>query len=138
MSRLRFCCVQKTSNRIVGGPVSGITSTLSYFCYNVVVMVGAGRGAPKYGLVGAAVAAMVVGARSVWVAGEADGTVRRASPTNNRVTRKIKVGTTPNGVVYAFGSVWVADLGRGSLVRIDVKTSGVTAKIGIRGADWIT
>jgi YVTN family beta-propeller protein len=74
----------------------------------------------------------------VWVTSEADGTVRRISPKNNRVIKKIKVGTTPNGVVYAFGSLWVADLGRGSLVRIDAATNRITAKIAIPGADWIT
>ena len=46
---------------------------------------------------------------------EADGTVRRISAKKNRVTAKIKIGTTPNGVVYAFGSIWIADLGRGTV-----------------------
>ena len=43
------------------------------------------------------------GAGSVWVTSEVDGTVRRISAKTNHVTAKIKAGTTPNGVVYAFG-----------------------------------
>src|SRR5207248_614041 len=52
--------------------------------------------------------------------------------------RTIKVGTQPNGVLYAFGSLWVADLGGGNLVRVDVRTNRVTGKIKIPKADWIT
>jgi DNA-binding beta-propeller fold protein YncE len=74
----------------------------------------------------------------VWVTSEADGTLRRVSPKKNRVVAKIKVGTTPNGVVYAFGSIWVADLGRGGVVRIDPKTNRVTKRIKVAKADWIT
>jgi virginiamycin B lyase len=63
---------------------------------------------------------------------------RSVSPKKNRVTAKIKVGRTPNGVVYAFGSIWVADLGGGTLFRINVKTNRVTKKINVAKADWIT
>lgn len=69
---------------------------------------------------------------------EADGTVRRVSPKKNRVVATIKVGTTPNGVVYAFGSIWVADLGRGAVVRINPRTNRVTKRIKVTKADWIT
>ena len=54
------------------------------------------------------------------------------------MTATIKVGTTPNGVVYAFGSLWVADLGRGKLVRITVRTNKITTRITLAKADWIT
>src|SRR5258706_443343 len=64
--------------------------------------------------------------------------VRRISPAKNAVVKTIKVGTGPNGVVYAFGALWVADLGRGSLVRVDVKTNRVTKRIAIPKADWVT
>src|SRR6478672_1218473 len=39
--RLRFCCVQKTSKRIVGGPVAGkkFSARLFYICYKIVVHV---------------------------------------------------------------------------------------------------
>jgi YVTN family beta-propeller protein len=72
------------------------------------------------------------------VTSEADGTVRRISPKTNRVVAKIKVGTTPNGVVFAFGAIWVADLGRGQVVRIDPRTNRVTKRIAVARADWIT
>jgi DNA-binding beta-propeller fold protein YncE len=47
-------------------------------------------------------------------------------------------GTTPNGVVYAFGSIWVADLGQGTVVRINPRTNRVTKRIKVAKADWIT
>jgi len=72
------------------------------------------------------------------VTSEADGTVRRISPKKNRVVARIKVGTTPNGVVCAFGSIWVADLGRGAVVRINPRTNRVTKRIRVAKADWIT
>ena len=55
------------------------------------------------------------GAGSVWTTSEADGTVRRINPATNRVVAKIKVGQTPNGILYAFGAIWVADSGGGTL-----------------------
>ena len=51
---------------------------------------------------------------------------------------KIKVGKTPNGVVYAFRAIWVADLGRGMLVRVDPRNNRITARIPVDQADWIT
>ena len=74
----------------------------------------------------------------MWVTSEADGTVRRISPSKNRVVAKIKVGTTPNGVVSAFGSIWVADLGRGAVVRINPRTNRITKRITVAKPDWIT
>lgn len=69
---------------------------------------------------------------------EADGTVRRISPKTNRVTKTIKVGALPNGVVYAFGALWVANLGSGGLVRVDARTNRVTKRIKLAKVDWIT
>jgi len=72
------------------------------------------------------------------VTSEADGTVRRISPKTNRVTKAIKVGSGPNGVVYAFGALWVANLGGSTVVRVDVTTNRITKTIKVAKADWIT
>ena len=60
------------------------------------------------------------------------------NPKTNKVTKTIKAGTTPNGVVYAFGALWVADLGGGKLLKVDVHKNSVVKRYAIPKADWIT
>jgi YVTN family beta-propeller protein len=74
----------------------------------------------------------------VWVTSESDGTVRRVNPRKNRVSAKIKAGSQPNGVVYAFGAIWVGDLGGGRVLKIEVRRNKVVARYPVPQADWIT
>jgi YVTN family beta-propeller protein len=52
--------------------------------------------------------AIAYGAGSLWVANGNDGTVWRIDPRTNTVTKKIKVGNDPEGIVVARNLVWVA------------------------------
>ena len=54
--------------------------------------------------------AAAFGAGSVWVSLESDGTVVRVSPRRNRVVKRIRGFSDPNGLVYANGAIWVSDL----------------------------
>ena len=69
---------------------------------------------------------------------ESSGSVSRINPARNRVTKTIKTGGGPNGLVVAFGSLWVADYRLGRVLRIDPATNKITAKLQLAHADWIT
>src|SRR5205814_9936498 len=63
--------------------------------------------------------AVAAGARAVWVANRADGTVSKFDPRAGAVTDTIRVGQAPAGIAAGSQDVWVAN-GRGmSLSRVD-------------------
>jgi YVTN family beta-propeller protein len=74
---------------------------------------------------GNAPSAIAYGLASAWVTNEADGTVTRIVPPDERtgpaLTPKnpIKVGRRPNGVTIGGGAIWVANTGGDSVSRID-------------------
>ena len=51
---------------------------------------------------------VAVGAGSVWVVNQGDGTVSRVAVDSGRVTRTIHVGGAPNSVAVSAGRVWVS------------------------------
>lgn len=55
--------------------------------------------------VGKGPSAIAVGERAVWVANSRDGSVTRIDPQGN--VKTIRTGSTPAGVVAAYGKVWV-------------------------------
>ena len=75
--------------------------------------------------------AIAVGAGSVWVANNLDGTVSRIDPRTNTVTATIPTGSGPNDVAAGPSAVWVANDVDGSLTRIDPATDRVAQTVRI-------
>jgi YVTN family beta-propeller protein len=73
--------------------------------------------------------AIAVGAASVWVADELEGTLVRIDPKRRHVLARTKVGRTPTAVAVGAGAVWVANSGDGTVTRIDPATDRVTKTI---------
>jgi YVTN family beta-propeller protein len=73
--------------------------------------------------------AVAVGAGSVWVANNFDGTVSRIDPRTNAVTATIPTGRGPSGVAVDGETVWVANDLDASLTRINPATDRVVLKI---------
>jgi YVTN family beta-propeller protein len=73
--------------------------------------------------------AVAVGANSVWVANNFDGTVSRIDPGTSTVTATIPTGRGPSGVAVGARTVWVANEVDASLTRIDPATNRPVLKI---------
>ena len=52
--------------------------------------------------------AVAVGAGSVWVANEFDGSVSRIDPATNAVVAIIRIGGAPQGIAVSGNTVWVS------------------------------
>jgi streptogramin lyase len=75
----------------------------------------------------------VVGTDAVSVANSSLGAVERIDPVTNTVVAKVPVTQPCDGLGAGFGSIWVPDCASNSLVRIDERTSKVTATIALPG-----
>lgn len=72
----------------------------------------------------------------VWVANEPRDSVVRIDPNRNVVVATIAVGKRPGaGLAAGFGSLWVPCCGESQLVRLDLATGAVTARIPTTIAD---
>jgi streptogramin lyase len=73
----------------------------------------------------------VVADGSVWVTGFENGTLVKVDPRTARITRRIKVGGAPTGLLSSAGAIWVG-LGRGAteILRVDPR-SGQTRRIDV-------
>lgn len=73
---------------------------------------------------------------SVFVSNGPKNSIARLDPKTNKVAATIAVGKEPGaGLAIGFGSVWVPCCGDPSLVRVDLKTEQVVAKIAVDIAD---
>jgi len=72
--------------------------------------------------------AAAVGAGSVWVANQRDGTVSRVD-ADTRQIRTIEVGGDPSALAFGGGSVWVASAERRGVSQIDPATNKVLRTI---------
>ena len=91
--------------------------------------------------------AAAVGAGSVWVANQRDGTVSRVD-ADTRQIRTIDVGGDPSALAFGGGSVWVATGERRGVSQIDPRTNKVLETIEVGnapsgiavsfGAVWVT
>jgi virginiamycin B lyase len=73
---------------------------------------------------------------SVWVSNFPKGTVSRMDPKTNQVAATIDTGKEPcSGLAAGFGSLWVPNCGDRALVRVDLKTGRIQAKIRTTIAD---
>jgi peptide/nickel transport system substrate-binding protein len=75
--------------------------------------------------VGTGPSAIAIGADSVWVACELDGTVWRIDRHSGVRKALISVGNGPAAITVAKGSVWVANRYSGTVARINPGTNGV-------------
>jgi streptogramin lyase len=78
---------------------------------------------------------MAVADDAVWVAIASLNRVTQLSAARNEVGISIPVQEPCSGLVAGFGSVWIPSCGTHSLVRADLKTGGVQARIPIGPAD---
>jgi YVTN family beta-propeller protein len=72
---------------------------------------------------------VATGAKAVWVADDATGTVWRVDPATNRVVTTIRLGFDPGGMAFGSGRLWVTNNGRDSLVEIDPLTNRIQRSI---------
>jgi YVTN family beta-propeller protein len=78
--------------------------------------------------------AMTIGARSIWLADNESGAVRRLDPATGAITATVRVGDGPSAMVFGHGSTWVANDIEDSVTRIDPRTTSVVRSISV-GAD---
>ena len=91
--------------------------------------------------------AAAVGAGSVWVANQRDGTVSRVDADTRQITT-IDVGADPSALAFGAGSLWVASAERRGVSQIDPGTNRVLRTIEVGnapsgvavafGAVWVT
>lgn len=80
--------------------------------------------------VGADPVDVALGAGSVWVANDGDGTVSRVDPGSETVVATVPVGQNPREVVADARGVWVSvGANEPSLVRIDPATNAIAATL---------
>jgi DNA-binding SARP family transcriptional activator/DNA-binding beta-propeller fold protein YncE len=68
---------------------------------------------------------VAVGARDVWAANAADGTVSEIDPKTLHIVRTIGVGAAATALVETQGEVWVATGSNDTVVRMDAHSGGV-------------
>lgn len=73
---------------------------------------------------------------TVWVSNRAHGSVVRVDGASARVTAEIQVGAQPcSGLAVGHGSLWVPCCGDGLLVRVDLASNNIMARIAVAPAD---
>ena len=77
-------------------------------------------------VVGGAPFDVLVAAGKVWTTGFDNGTLVEVDPLTMRVTRRLKVGGAPTGLLYEARAIWVG-LGRGAteVLRVDPRSGSV-------------
>src|ERR1700691_5079236 len=78
---------------------------------------------------------MVVTADAVWVTVDQRNAVVRLDARTNKVDGEVTVGKPCSGLAAGFGSLWVPGCGEHDLVRVDLKTRQVVAKVAAETAD---
>src|ERR1044072_1826355 len=82
-------------------------------------------GDPVFGSAGE----LAISPDAVWGPKCDENEVDRIDPSTDTIVARIRVGTSPVGTLYAFGSIWVANSHGGSISRIDPSTNTVVATI---------
>jgi virginiamycin B lyase len=68
--------------------------------------------------------------QSVWISNQANNTLERIDPKENKVVEPVSDFKQPCGnPQLGFGSVWLLNCGDGTLVRVDTKTAKITKAI---------
>jgi len=76
---------------------------------------------------------LAVGAGSVWATDLGMGVLWRIEPGVDPVMRPIDVGRGVTAVAYGGGAIWVTNFVDNEVVRVDVRTNAVTARIRLAG-----
>ena len=84
-------------------------------------------------VVGNSPSGVAVGAGSVWVSDDIDGTLRRIDPESNEVVATIAVGQSASGVAVGAGGVWVPVPLEDRVKRIDPATEAVADTVPVEG-----
>ncbi len=84
-------------------------------------------------VVGNSPSGVAVGAGSVWVSDDIDGTLRRIDPESNEVVATIAVGQSASGVAVGAGGVWVPVPVEDRVKRIDPATEAVADTVPVEG-----
>jgi streptogramin lyase len=87
--------------------------------------------------VGGAPFDVLVAGRNVWTTGFANGTLVKVDARRLRVTRRIKTGGNPTGLLKAAGAIWVG-LGREAthVLRVDPRSGSVKqVEVGVAAPD---